>query len=535
MLPDLLIRGLRFCRIIDCTHAGIGAGAQARQALCAGVTMIRYATQGFSTGHFTELVEIRNLCRANGVSLLIDDDPVLARAVDADGLHLEGGAENIDAIRRIVGAQALIGLSVSIQPSPACVIPRGVDFLSVSLPSGTQEEARQTAAVLTRLKQDASQKALPVAVVIGSDIPLATRCMQNGAAGITLSPRFLPETGSDKAFIREMGLSLGCTQRPVLALPWQDEFRLIRRLIGEEIGINRPHPAVRVPPGGDTCLLEALAYPVISTDTQRHGVHFRFDWQTPEEVGEKAVSVALSDLAASYATPAALFVNLCLPDSVSEETVVRVYRGMAGALTAYGCALGGGNISGGDTFGMDLFAVGEGRADIFPERSAARPGFGLYTTGELGMAAAGLEALKRGDDGFPELIRRFKAPLARFDAAVVLANHGVRCVLDISDGLAGDAGHIATASGVSIDISEKDLRVEDEMKAFCRKYGLSPETMALSGGEDYELLFACFPETFASIKKELPKAFQVGNVLDFQGRHLLGKAAEISSFQHGLR
>jgi thiamine-monophosphate kinase len=315
--------------------------------------------------------------------------------------------------------------------------------------------------------------------------------------------------------------------------PWRDEFALISRLLNTGATNGMLHPALRLPPGDDACLLRALSNPVVTTDTQREGVHFRFDWQTPEEIGQKAVSVTLSDLAASYAEPAALFINLCLPKTMSEETILGVYRGIHRGLHDYGCALGGGNTSSGECFSLDLFAIGQGREDIFPTRSAAKPGFGLFVTGPLGLARAGLEALQKKDSHFPGLIERFKAPVARFDAAVILASHGVRCVMDISDGLAGDARHIAKASGISIEIELKESAITGELEAFCRKHGLQPVNMAVAGGEDYELLFACTAETFSRITKILPETFQVGRCLDYQGRHLVGNTANISSFQHG--
>jgi thiamine-monophosphate kinase len=352
----------------------------------------------------------------------------------------------------------------------------------------------------------------------------------------------MPPNGLDKALgrCRLIGEAAVNRLRTILrrpqrspSPPWRDEFSLIARLLDAGAPGGELHPALRQAPGDDACLLRGLSNPVITTDTQREGIHFRFDWQTPEEIGQKAVTVTLSDLAASYADPVALFINLCLPKVMSEETILRAYRGIHRGLQTHGCALGGGNTSAGERFALDLFAIGQGREDIFPTRSAATPGFGLYVTGPLGLARAGLEALQRKDPDFPELIRRFKAPVARFDAAAVLAANGVRCVMDISDGLAGDARHIAKASNLSINIDVGGFNVSEELSRFCRRYDLDPAIMAVAGGEDYELLFACPPETFTRITKMLPEAFQVGRCLDYQGQHLVGNAADISSFQHG--
>jgi len=274
---------------------------------------------------------------------------------------------------------------------------------------------------------------------------------------------------------------------------------------------------------------------VVTTDTHKEGIHFRLDWQTPQEVGRKAVAVTLSDLAASYATPFALFVNVAIPSHVPDRTIEALYQGIQAALTEYRCALGGGNISRGGQLSLDLFAVGEGRGDIFPTRSAACPGFGLYVTGPLGLARAGLDALTRNDPGAPDLIARFKLPRARFDAADVLAERGVPCVMDISDGLAGDAGHIAAASRLSIEFDLTALKKDPALIAYCTRHHLRPEEMILAGGEDYELLFGCLPETFDRIRRSLPDASPVGRCLPFNGKPLLNLPPGIVSFQHGSR
>jgi thiamine-monophosphate kinase len=272
---------------------------------------------------------------------------------------------------------------------------------------------------------------------------------------------------------------------------------------------------------------------VITTDTQKEGVHFRLEWQAPREIGTKAVEVTFSDLAACYATPVSLFVNLALPSHISDDTVEALYAGIKKALNKYGCTLGGGNISAGHRLSLDLFAVGRGHETIFPTRSGARPGYGAYCSGPLGLARGGLEALICKDPAFKELIAAFKSPSARFDAAQVLAANNVDCVIDISDGLAGDAQHIATASGISIEFDLSNAPIDPALAMFCEKYNLNPVDMVLAGGEDYELLFACPPATFDKVKKELPQAYQVGICLAFQGEHIVNLPAGVSSFQHG--
>jgi thiamine-monophosphate kinase len=272
---------------------------------------------------------------------------------------------------------------------------------------------------------------------------------------------------------------------------------------------------------------------VLTTDCHREGVHFRRDWQTLPEIGYKAVVVTLSDLAAAYAHPRALFVNLTLPPDLAEADALALYEGIGQALDEYRTALGGGNLSRGRALALDLFAVGEGRDDRFATRRAARAGDFLYATGPLGMARAGLHSLEAGDGRFDDLVAAFKRPRARFDAAAVLAEAGISCAMDISDGLAGDARHMAEASGVSISLEIDRQDLSPALCAFCHCYGVDPVAFALVGGEDYELLFACSPERFATLAPRLPGALRVGRCLPRSATALVGPAAKIVSFQHG--
>lgn len=313
------------------------------------------------------------------------------------------------------------------------------------------------------------------------------------------------------------------------------EFSLIRKIRDKVEAVNRHHPILTVPPGDDAALLTSLSRPVVSTDCQKQDVHFRLTWQTPEEIGFKAVVVTLSDLAASYARPQCLFVNLGLPDGFAESRVLRLYDGICGALTLYPCALGGGNISTGPGLTLDLFAIGEGTPDLFPLRSNARAGQGLYVTGPLGLSRCGLDALERGVDGVPDLIQAFKRPRARFDACQVLADHGVSCAMDISDGLAGDAFHLAEASDLSIRFQVAPENIPASLNAYCSRFNLSPLDMMLAGGEDYELLFTCDPETFDAMASRLPGAFRVGDCIPYNGRRLVNPPESAQSYTHTTR
>jgi thiamine-monophosphate kinase len=509
MRSGYLKNTLRFCCVIDDAAADPSLTEQVETALKAGATLIRYHGSGFSPERWNELQTLCRRCQSNGVPFLIRDNLLLAKAIGADGIHLEASDDRMETVRNVLGPEAIIGTADPRRTDTK----ETFDYLEV-----------------TPFDSNVARKAAPLFIIAGGILESegARQAIDRSACGITVDRAvFQSETPADVlAAISDAGR---IKARPGLQTPWRDEFGLIEKILAQAPDTGS---GIIVPPGDDACLLTGLSRPVISTDTQKEGVHFRLDWQSPEEIGEKAVSITLSDLAASYARPVSLFANLGVPPRLPDAFMEALYRGIHAGLQRYGCGMGGGNISGGKELSLDLFAVGQGK-EVFPERSNARAGFDLYVTGPLGMARAGLEALRKNDSGFPELIERFKHPRARFDAAEVLASNGVTCVMDVSDGLSGDAAHLAEASNLTIELDVAGLSHPDALASFCRKHSQSPDAFALSGGEDYELLFACLPETFTGIRTELPDAVRVGRVLPFRGRRIIAPETKLTSYRHG--
>jgi thiamine-monophosphate kinase len=506
MRSDYLKKTLKFCCVINDMPESLSLTDQVQMALTAGATMIRYNGSSLEE-KWDELQSICRLCQSNQVPFILLDQPLPAKAMGADGVHLESTTLPPEIVQNILGPGTVIGKTVSHSFRPD-MSASFFDYIEVSPFRSTI--ARSVAGGISNPEE-------------------ARRAFDLGAFGVTV-PDTVFNSGNPMETLKAIGKATGSRPQPAYAAPWRDEFGLIEKILKQAPDARN---ALIVPPGDDACLLSALSRPVISTDTQKDGVHFRRDWQSPEEIGEKAVSVTLSDLAASYARPVSLFVNLSLPPFISDAFAEDLYRGMGQALEKYGCSLGGGNISGGNELSIDLFAIGEGR-EVFPKRSEAKPGDNLYATGPLGLARAGLEALLLDDASYPQLVDHFKHPQARFDAAELLAAHGVLCVMDISDGLSGDATHMARASNLSIELDVTAMSFPDELVSFARKYDQRPETFALAGGEEYELLFACPAETFAIIKTSLPEAVRVGRCIPFQGHDLISPGADLSSYRHGV-
>jgi thiamine-monophosphate kinase len=198
----------------------------------------------------------------------------------------------------------------------------------------------------------------------------------------------------------------------------------------------------------------------------------------------------------------------------------------------FDCSLGGGNISTASQLSLDLFVIGEG-SKLFPKRSEARPGENIYVSGPIGLARAGLDLLQKEISGFPSLIKAFVSPRPDFESSNYLEASCVRCVMDISDGLAGDAYHLAKASGITVEFIINPENYDPSHKAYCTRFGKSVVTEMIAGGEDYCLLFTCKEALYESkLKKILVDSFQVGRCLPFQGVYLKNIPKDCQSFQH---
>ena len=523
---------LKFYFITDDNAPGISPLKQVKTAVSAGATVVQYRCKKFCPEQFGEVEEIRDVCRRHGVPLIINDDILLAKAVDADGVHLGQDDEHAFTARQVMGPDALIGISVSTLVELASTDLSCCDYIGAGPVFGTDTKADAKPVIgLSGLQAIVETSGMPVVAIGGIDVATAKDCLRHSAAGVAVIS-CITRADDPAARARELGKACGCFPKS-LKNGWHDEFQLIDKLT---VGWKRPGGGaskLRVAPGDDAALFETIDSPVVTTDTQKENIHFRRAWQTLAEIGQKAVEITFSDLAASYASPLSLFVNLSLPPYLSDSDIEEVYAGIGRVLEKYQACLGGGNVASGREFSIDLFAIGRGHPTIFPLRSNARPGDGLYVTGPLGMARAGLACLRQGETAYPELIEKFKRPVARFDAAEILAEHNVLCVMDISDGLAGDAAHIADAANLSIRFEPAFFRISPSLESFCRNFQTDPLNMMMAGGEDYELMFSCSRDTFEQIQTRLPEAFQVGYCEKFSGMPVMNVPDGVTSFQHG--
>lgn len=214
---------------------------------------------------------------------------------------------------------------------------------------------------------------------------------------------------------------------------------------------------------------------VASTDTAIEGQHFRVEWFTPREIARRATVGALSDLAAMAATPIGVLVAIELP-TAHRAQLLDIADGIADAVRVAGTVIVGGNLASGNALTLTTTVLGSAYAPVM--RSGARPGDTVYVTGALGGPAAALRALARGDTVASAHRDRLVAPSPRLEEARWLSRQGCTAAIDISDGLAADAAHVARASGVTLQIDIERVPVMPE----------ATQEDALAGGEEYELL-----------------------------------------------
>lgn len=231
-------------------------------------------------------------------------------------------------------------------------------------------------------------------------------------------------------------------------------------------GIGDDAAVLRVPDGHQL---------IVSTDVAVDRVHFRRDWLSAEEIGYRATASAISDLAAMGAEPLGIVCALVLPASWLTELEL-LAEGIGAAAVASEAPIVGGDLSHGDALVIALTAFGHARRAV--PRSGARPGDALFLTGSVGLAGAALRAFSRGDVPSADQRLKFSRPQPRIRAGVWLAAHGATAMIDVSDGIASEARHLAAASACEIRIALDSLPVP---------VGISPREGALSG-EEYELL-----------------------------------------------
>jgi thiamine-monophosphate kinase len=267
------------------------------------------------------------------------------------------------------------------------------------------------------------------------------------------------------------------------------EFGLIRR-----VSAGRSQPAsTLLGPGDDAAVVAAPDGRVVATtDVLVEGVHFRLDWSAPEQVGRRAAAANLADVAAMGAVPTALLVGLACPPDTPVATLDGLADGLWAEAGSAGAGVVGGDVASSKQLTVAVTALGtlEGRAPVL--RSGARPGDQVALCGRIGWAAAGLAVLQRGFRSPAVVVNAHRAPEPPYAAGPEAARAGATSMVDVSDGLLADLGHVAAASGVVLDVSAAALTVPSRLVDVGAALGTDPRHWLLTGGDDHALA-ASFP------------------------------------------
>jgi thiamine-monophosphate kinase len=246
-------------------------------------------------------------------------------------------------------------------------------------------------------------------------------------------------------------------------------------------------------PGDDAAVVAATDGRVVATtDLLVEGRHFRRAWSEAYDVGRKAAAQNLADIAAMGAVPTGLLVGLACPPDTPADWVLGLADGLREEAAEVGASVVGGDLVGGDVVTVAVTALGslEGREPV--TRSGARPGDVVALAGRLGWAAAGFAVLSRGFRSPRVLVEAHRRPSPPYQQGPAAARAGATAMVDVSDGLVQDLGHVAAASGVLVDVASGVFEVPEVFLDTARALSADPLTWMLAGGEDHALA-ACFP------------------------------------------
>lgn len=316
------------------------------------------------------------------------------------------------------------------------------------------------------------------------------------------------------------------------------EFGLIQHLT-KQFEITQPSTLKGI--GDDAAVLDFKDKKVVvTTDLLVEGVHFDLAYMPLKHLGYKAVVVNLSDICAMNATPTQITVSIAVSNRFPVEALEELYEGIALAAKIYKV-----DVVGGDTTSsqkgmlLSVTALGEADADEIVYRDGAKENDLLVVTGDVGAAYMGLQVLEREKqvfqvnpgnqpdlDNYTYLIERQLKPEARQDVRELLKSLEVKptAMIDISDGLSSEIIHLCKSSGVGCNLFEDKIPVDPQFINVCEEFNIDSTTVAINGGEDYELLFTISMEDFPKIKAN-PNFTVIGHMTQAsEGIHLITRA-----------
>ncbi len=320
------------------------------------------------------------------------------------------------------------------------------------------------------------------------------------------------------------------------ALAALGEFGLISRLTAGAF----KHKSVLTGIGDDAAVtaLSTGMQLLTSTDMLIEDVHFRRVWHDPYRLGRKSLAASLSDIAAMGGISRWALLSLAIPSDLPLEFLDEFMRGFLALASEHDVALiGGDTCSSRAGLTVSVTAMGEQYPDRIVRRSGALPDDDIWVTGTLGDAALALKLLENGEAVSNELLSRLLDPPPRISAALALAETGLAtAMIDVSDGLLADFGHVAEQSAVGCCINLDDIPLSPAFRNHAAQHSVIPHQMVLSGGEDYELCFTAHRSNRGKIADSMKKCgnavTRIGIVTSFSGVTVVNRDGSTYSSQH---
>lgn len=266
---------------------------------------------------------------------------------------------------------------------------------------------------------------------------------------------------------------------------------------------------------------------VVSTDLLIEGRHFRRDWSTANDIGHKAAARNFADIVAMGAVPTALLVGLGAPPDLELSWADGLMAGLREECGEVGAAVVGGDVSPADVVTLGVTALGDLQGRDPVTLAGARPGDVVAFAGRLGYADAGYAVLSRGFRSPVQIVAAHRRPEVPYAEGPRAAEWGATAMTDVSDGLIADLGHIATASGVRVNLRGDAVPVPMKLKEVGAALNVDPHVWVFAGGDDYALV-----ATFTA-GTDLPKAWApIGTVAEGEGVRVDGRRWPIGGHEH---
>jgi thiamine-monophosphate kinase len=295
------------------------------------------------------------------------------------------------------------------------------------------------------------------------------------------------------------------------------EFGLIKRITRKPkdkdilVGIGDDAAVIKIKEG----------FQVLTTDCLVEGDHFRRDWFTPKQIGMKAVEINVSDIAAMGAMPKYMLVSIAIPKDLDVEYIDEIYNGMWNVSDKYNIEIIGGNMTHCNSIVISITMIGETDKKNLTLRSGAKPGDLIFVSGHLGNGRAGLRAFQKKLTGFGKIKKRYLEPYAQLKTSYKISPF-VNSMIDISDGLAPEIGHICDESKYGAIIFKDKIPIGDDVKSVAKKINEDGYEYALFGGEDFELVYTVSKEYIEKVS-----GFLVGEITKNKDVKLSDKGKEI--------